>query len=181
MPSEWSFPSRRSNHNYILVRISRLHLQDFSPEDGDSMILRNVGTYLRFYTAPKPRRTTSTVHQNICWRMLMWSPRPVSAPVWNTTNNLYQHRDMSFPFEQLMVIQLIKNVSLLLEPEMPSPSTLEISTGPVLSQFESVHFITTHFHKIHFPPVSTRQYPKWSLLMSYACLTSSLRDTFSVI
>jgi hypothetical protein len=30
----------------------------FSIEDGDSMFLRNVGIYLRFYTAPKPRRTS---------------------------------------------------------------------------------------------------------------------------
>jgi hypothetical protein len=28
-------------------------------EDGDSMFLQNVGTYLRVYTAPKPRRTTN--------------------------------------------------------------------------------------------------------------------------
>jgi hypothetical protein len=28
----------------------------YSPEDGDSMFLRNVGIYRRVYTAPKPRR-----------------------------------------------------------------------------------------------------------------------------
>jgi hypothetical protein len=31
-----------------------------SPEDGDSMFLRTVGIYRRVYTAPKPRRTTSS-------------------------------------------------------------------------------------------------------------------------
>jgi hypothetical protein len=36
----------------------------FSPEDGDSMFLGNVGIYLRVYTAPKPRttKTTSWMH-----------------------------------------------------------------------------------------------------------------------
>jgi hypothetical protein len=29
----------------------------FSPEDGDSLFLRNAGIYRRVYTAPKPRRT----------------------------------------------------------------------------------------------------------------------------
>jgi hypothetical protein len=32
----------------------------FSPEDGVSMFLRNVGIYRRAYTAPKPKRTTSS-------------------------------------------------------------------------------------------------------------------------
>jgi hypothetical protein len=31
-----------------------------SPEDGDSMFLRNVGIYRRVYTAPKPRTATSS-------------------------------------------------------------------------------------------------------------------------
>jgi hypothetical protein len=31
-----------------------------SPEDGDSMFLRNVGIYLRVYTAPQPTVTTSS-------------------------------------------------------------------------------------------------------------------------
>jgi hypothetical protein len=31
--------------------------ENFSPEDGDSMLLRNVGIYRRVYTAPKPRGT----------------------------------------------------------------------------------------------------------------------------
>jgi hypothetical protein len=31
----------------------------FIPEDGDSICLRNVGIYLRVYTAPKHRRTTN--------------------------------------------------------------------------------------------------------------------------
>jgi hypothetical protein len=32
----------------------------FSPEDGDSIFLRNVGIYRRVYTAPKPRRIASS-------------------------------------------------------------------------------------------------------------------------
>jgi hypothetical protein len=32
----------------------------FSPEDGDSMFLRNVSIYRRVYTAPKPRRALSS-------------------------------------------------------------------------------------------------------------------------
>jgi hypothetical protein len=32
----------------------------FSPEDRDSMLLRNVGIYRRVYTAPKPRITSSS-------------------------------------------------------------------------------------------------------------------------
>jgi hypothetical protein len=32
----------------------------FSPEDGDSMFLRNIGIYLRVYTASQSRRTSST-------------------------------------------------------------------------------------------------------------------------
>jgi hypothetical protein len=37
--------------------------QGFSPEDGDSMFLRNVGIYWLAYTAPKPRRTWSSHHR----------------------------------------------------------------------------------------------------------------------
>jgi hypothetical protein len=32
----------------------------FRAEDGDSMFLLNVVIYLRVYTAPKPRRTSSS-------------------------------------------------------------------------------------------------------------------------
>jgi hypothetical protein len=32
----------------------------FNREDGDNMSLRNVGIYRRVYTAPKPRRTSSS-------------------------------------------------------------------------------------------------------------------------
>jgi hypothetical protein len=32
----------------------------FSPEDGGSMFLQNVGIYLRVYTASQPRRTSSS-------------------------------------------------------------------------------------------------------------------------
>jgi hypothetical protein len=34
-------------------------LLGFGPEDGDSMFLRNVGTYRRVYMEPKPRKTSS--------------------------------------------------------------------------------------------------------------------------
>jgi hypothetical protein len=40
------------------MRGRRFDLRHFSPEDGDSMLLRNVGIYRRVYTAPKPRRTS---------------------------------------------------------------------------------------------------------------------------
>jgi hypothetical protein len=36
-----------------------LHLQ-FSPEDGYSMIIRNVGTYLQVYTQPKSTTSSSS-------------------------------------------------------------------------------------------------------------------------
>jgi hypothetical protein len=39
----------------------------FSPEDGDRMFLRNVGIYRRVHTAPKPRRTTSSLNMTIFW------------------------------------------------------------------------------------------------------------------
>jgi hypothetical protein len=46
------------------VRITMLLLwvltSYWSPEDGDGMSLRDVGIYLRVYTASKPRRTTSS-------------------------------------------------------------------------------------------------------------------------
>jgi hypothetical protein len=35
-------------------------VSNFSPEDGDSMFLRNAGIYRRVYTAPNPRRTSSS-------------------------------------------------------------------------------------------------------------------------
>jgi hypothetical protein len=35
----------------------------FNPEDGDNMFLRNVGMNLSVYTAPKPRRTSSSSPQ----------------------------------------------------------------------------------------------------------------------
>jgi hypothetical protein len=42
------------------TNVSEKHIVSiFGPEDGGSMFLRNVNTYLRVYTAPKPRRTTS--------------------------------------------------------------------------------------------------------------------------
>jgi hypothetical protein len=56
----WAFAPRR-----LVGRCRRfgetycLHLQ-FRPEDGDNMILRNFGIYRRVYTAPKPRRTSSS-------------------------------------------------------------------------------------------------------------------------
>jgi hypothetical protein len=36
------------------------HRLVFSPKDGDSMFLRNVGIYRQVYMAPKPRRTLSS-------------------------------------------------------------------------------------------------------------------------
>jgi hypothetical protein len=36
-----------------------------SPEDGNSMFLRNVGIYLRVYTASQPRTTTSLMYNSI--------------------------------------------------------------------------------------------------------------------
>jgi hypothetical protein len=36
-------------------------LDIFSPEDGDSMFLRNVRIYRRVYAAPKPRTATSPI------------------------------------------------------------------------------------------------------------------------
>jgi hypothetical protein len=41
---------QRFEETYISISI-------FDPEGGDSMFLRNVGSYRRVYTAPKPRRT----------------------------------------------------------------------------------------------------------------------------
>jgi hypothetical protein len=34
------------------------HVSIFSPEDGDSTVLRNVGIYLQVYTASQPRTTS---------------------------------------------------------------------------------------------------------------------------
>jgi hypothetical protein len=42
-----------------------LHLQDFSPEDGDSMFLRNVGIYLQVHMASHSRETTSISLWNV--------------------------------------------------------------------------------------------------------------------
>jgi hypothetical protein len=44
----------------LVGKSQRLHLQDFSTEEGGSMFLRNVGIYRRVYTASKPRRPTSS-------------------------------------------------------------------------------------------------------------------------
>jgi hypothetical protein len=45
-------------------------LSHFRPEDGDSMFLRNVDIYLRDYTAPKRRRTATSImtatEQTVC-------------------------------------------------------------------------------------------------------------------
>jgi hypothetical protein len=38
----------------------------FSPEEGDSMFLRNVVIYGRVYMAPKPRGTSSSYYAVIC-------------------------------------------------------------------------------------------------------------------
>jgi hypothetical protein len=38
----------------------RLHLRDFSPENGDNIFLRNVYIYLWIYTGPKPRASSSS-------------------------------------------------------------------------------------------------------------------------
>jgi hypothetical protein len=43
-------------HTVSIVRAKVAILE----EDEDSMFLRNDGIYLRFYTAPKPRRTSSS-------------------------------------------------------------------------------------------------------------------------
>jgi hypothetical protein len=40
-------------------RLGGRYWRAFSPEDGDSMFLRNIGIQLRVYTAPKSRRRTS--------------------------------------------------------------------------------------------------------------------------
>jgi hypothetical protein len=40
------------------LRLARMD-KDSGTEDGDSIFLRNVGIYLRIYTAPKPRTITS--------------------------------------------------------------------------------------------------------------------------
>jgi hypothetical protein len=41
----------------ITYKISNSQHDNFSPEDGDSTFLRNVGMYLSLYTASKPRTT----------------------------------------------------------------------------------------------------------------------------
>jgi hypothetical protein len=44
---------------FLYIDPSTSLYRQFSPEDGDSIFLRNVGIYRRVYTAPKPRRTSS--------------------------------------------------------------------------------------------------------------------------
>jgi hypothetical protein len=54
--------TQKKNINiYTSVRTSDLTILQLylSPEDGDSMLLRNVGIYWQVYTASQPRRTTS--------------------------------------------------------------------------------------------------------------------------
>jgi hypothetical protein len=45
---------------YIHIHPSTSQHRQFSPEDRDSMFLRNVGIYQRVYTAPKPRSSSSS-------------------------------------------------------------------------------------------------------------------------
>jgi hypothetical protein len=42
----------------------------FSPEDGDSIFLRNFGIYLRVYTASQPRKTTSSTVSDGCFDLV---------------------------------------------------------------------------------------------------------------
>jgi hypothetical protein len=47
-----------ANSLWPCIILSTSQHRHVNPEDGDSMFLRNFGIYLRFYTAPKPRRTS---------------------------------------------------------------------------------------------------------------------------
>jgi hypothetical protein len=57
---------QRFGATYCLHLQGWSHFSVFSPEDGDSMLLRNVGIYIRVRTASQPRRTTSTRNFSIC-------------------------------------------------------------------------------------------------------------------
>jgi hypothetical protein len=57
-PKTGSFTVQRCTIGFLNSEVNH-----FSPEDGDIMFLRNVGIYLRTYTAPKPR--SSSYHQRI--------------------------------------------------------------------------------------------------------------------
>jgi hypothetical protein len=57
--SAYEFTLKTHNNNAVIltaVRTTNL----FSPVDGGSMFLRNVGIYLQVYAASNPRRTTSS-------------------------------------------------------------------------------------------------------------------------
>jgi hypothetical protein len=49
----------------------KMSLLFFSPEDGDSMFIRNVGTYLRVHTASQPVTTTLTGINNLLHKKFM--------------------------------------------------------------------------------------------------------------
>jgi hypothetical protein len=48
---------KRLNINDLKIHLNVCPLR---PEDGEIMFLRNVGIYRQVYTAPKPRRTSSS-------------------------------------------------------------------------------------------------------------------------
>jgi hypothetical protein len=67
--------SRTVSHNFSFIGNAAI----FSPEDGDSMFLRNGGIYLTVYTAPQPRIITSSSPP--------WEPQ-ISPACWSTRNCL---------------------------------------------------------------------------------------------
>jgi hypothetical protein len=58
--------------NYIhMLHYWILHMHHhISPEDGDSMFLRNAGIYPRVYTAPTSRRSSSNIVLPLTQRLL---------------------------------------------------------------------------------------------------------------
>jgi hypothetical protein len=54
-------------HSTIKQLICRVFLYYFSPEDGDSILLRNVGMYQQVHTALQHRRPTATLHFVCCY------------------------------------------------------------------------------------------------------------------
>jgi hypothetical protein len=64
----WLAHSLSLHFHQPYINPSTSHHHHFSPEDGNSMFLWNVGIYWRVYTVPQPRRTSSSSSSSLPWR-----------------------------------------------------------------------------------------------------------------
>jgi hypothetical protein len=67
----------------------------FSPEDGGIVFLRNVGIYRRGYTAPKPRRTSSSSSPPWKPQISHYSDKFLDLTRWTVPDFLYKSRRLT--------------------------------------------------------------------------------------